>query len=65
MQFLPGLDSDRFGSQGFIHDGAGSPYEFKIANAIAGALRIDNYSIKGLRIGASAYLGQQLQQFAY
>jgi hypothetical protein len=57
MQFLPGLDSDRFGSQGFIHDGAGSPYEFKIANAIAGALRIDNYSIKGLRIGASAYLG--------
>lgn len=30
VMFLPGLDSDRFSSQGWIHDGAGSPYEFKI-----------------------------------
>lgn len=57
LQFLPGLDSDRFGSQGFVHDGAGSPYEFKIANAYAGVIRIDNYSIKGLRWGMSAYYG--------
>ena len=57
LQFLPGLDSDRFGSQGFIHDGAGSPYEFKIANAYAGAFRLDNYSISGLRIGISGYYG--------
>ena len=55
--FLPGLDSDRFGSEGFISGGAGSPYEFKIANSYAGAVRIDNYSFKGLRIGLSGYIG--------
>ncbi len=55
--FLPGLDSDRFGRQGWIHDGAGSPYEFKIANAYAGAFRVDNYSVKGLRMSLSGYVG--------
>lgn len=55
--FLPGLDSDRFGSKGWIHDGAGSPYEFKIANSYAGAFRVDNYSVPGLRIGVSGYVG--------
>lgn len=54
---LPGLDADRFGSQYFIHGGAGSPYEFKIANAVAGVVRIDNYSVPGLRIGLSGYYG--------
>ena len=47
--FIAGLDADRFGNKGWIHDGAGSPYEFKMATAYAGAVRIDNYSIKGLR----------------
>lgn len=55
--FLAGLDSDRFTSQGWIHDGGGSPYEFKIANAYAGALRIDNFSVPGLRLSLSGYLG--------
>lgn len=55
--FLPGLDSDRFGRQGWIHDGSGSPYEFKIANSYAGAFRIDNYSVPGLRLAVSAYIG--------
>lgn len=55
--FLPGLDSDRFGRKGWIHDGAGSPYEFKIANAYAGAFRIDNYSVPGLRMSVSGYIG--------
>lgn len=55
--FLPGLDSDRFGRQGWIHDGAGSPYEFKIANAFAGAFRVDNYSVPGLRMSVSGYIG--------
>lgn len=55
--FLPGLDSDRFGRQGWVHDGAGSPYEFKIANSYAGAFRIDNYSVKGLRLSVSGYAG--------
>lgn len=55
--FLPGLDSDRFGRQGWIHDGAGSPYEFKIANAFAGAFRVDNFSVPGLRMSVSGYIG--------
>lgn len=55
--FLPGLDSDRFGRKGWIHDGAGSPYEFKIANAYAGAFRIDNFSVPGLRMSVSGYIG--------
>lgn len=55
--FLPGLDSDRFSRQNWIQGGAGSPYEFKIANAYAGAFRVDNYSIPGLRMGLSGYAG--------
>jgi hypothetical protein len=35
-----------------------SPYEFKIGNKLATALRIDNYSIPGLRLGVSGYYGQ-------
>lgn len=54
---LPGLDSDRFGTQNWIKDGAGSPYEFKIANSLAGAFRVDNYSIPGLRLSVSGYVG--------
>lgn len=54
---LPGLDSDRFNRMNWIQGGAGSPYEFKIANAMAGAFRLDNYSIKGLRLSLSGYVG--------
>jgi hypothetical protein len=57
LMFLPGLDSDRFGTENFIQGGAGSPYEFKIANSYAGAFRIDNRSVKGLRVGLSGYFG--------
>jgi len=55
--FIAGLDADRFGNKGWIHDGSGSPYEFKMATAYAGAVRIDNHSIKGLRLSVSGYLG--------
>lgn len=54
---LPGLDSERFGSQGWIHDGSASPYEFKIANALAGAFRIDYLPSRGLRFSLSGYVG--------
>jgi hypothetical protein len=54
---VPGLDSDRFGRDGWIADASGSPYEFKIGNSVAGVFRIDNYSVKGLRIGVSGYVG--------
>lgn len=54
---VPGLDSDRFGRDQWVATGAGSPYEFKIANALAGAARVDWYGINGLRLGVSAYVG--------
>lgn len=54
---ISGLDSERFGRKGWIHDGSASPYEFKIANNLAGAFRVDNYSVKGLRLSISGYAG--------
>lgn len=56
-QFLSGLDSERFGASSFVHYGANSPYEFKIANAYAGAARVDFYGIDHLRVGLSGYVG--------
>ena len=61
VMFLPGLDSDRFGRQTWIAGGAGSPYEFKIANSYAGAFRVDNTSIKGLRLSFSGYVGNSFK----
>lgn len=63
--FLPGLDSERFGNQGWIHDGSASPFEFKIANNYAFAARVDNYSIKGLRLGLSGYVGNSFKNTLY
>lgn len=57
IMFLPGMDSDRFNSQNWIGGASGSPYEFKIANSYAGAFRVDNYSVKGLRMSLSGYAG--------
>ncbi|MDR1091048.1 MAG: hypothetical protein LBL79_08230 [Prevotella sp.] len=54
---LPGLDSELFSRRNWIQGGSPSPYEFKIANTYAGAARIDNYSISGLRLGISGYYG--------
>ena len=56
-QLLSGLNSESFTAEGFVHNGATSPYEFKVANNYAGALRIDNYSLPGLRVGLSGYYG--------
>jgi hypothetical protein len=57
-QLISGLDSEFFDRTGWIHGGSASPYEFKVANKMAGVLRIDNYSIRGLRMGISGYYGQ-------
>lgn len=58
VQFLPGLASERFGANCFVHYGATSSYEFQVANNYAVAGRIDNYSVPGLRIGMSGYWGR-------
>ncbi len=59
--FLPGLDSERFGNQGWIHDGSASPYEFKIANNYAAAVRVDNTTVPGLRLSLSGYIGDSFR----
>lgn len=57
VQFIAGLDAERFGNANWIQGGSASPYEFTIANRYAGAFRIDNYSVRGLRAGLSGYFG--------
>lgn len=57
LMMVAGLNSMMFSTSGWIHDGSASPYEFKAANRLAGAFRVDNYSVKGLRLGLSGYVG--------
>lgn len=51
------LNSTLFSTEGWVHDGSASPYEFKPGNEIAGAFRIDSYPTAGLRAGISGYIG--------
>lgn len=60
-QVIPGLDSDMFGRQYWIKKGSASPYEFKVGNKFAGVVRIDNYSVPGLRVGVSGYYGHSFR----
>lgn len=57
-QLLAGLDSELFGSDKWISGASASPYEFKVGNKLAAALRFDNYSVRGLRLGVSGYYGE-------
>jgi len=59
--FLPGLDSDRFNRKNWIKPGAGSPYEFKLANVFAGAARVDYTGVQGLRLSLSGYCGNSFR----
>lgn len=55
--FLCGLNSLNFSKDRWINGGAASSFEFSPANKYAVAARIDNYSIKGLRLSLSGYYG--------
>ena len=59
-QFLAGLNADQFTNVGWIHKGHKSTMEFDVANKYGVALRIDNYSVAGLRIGLSGYYGHSI-----
>ena len=59
--FLPGLDSDRFNRKNWVKPGAGSPYEFKLANVFAGAARVDYMGVQGLRLSLSGYCGNSFR----
>ena len=60
VQMLAGLDAFMFDRENWIQGGAGSPFEFKVANKYGFAARIDNYTLPGLRVGLSGYYGQAM-----
>ncbi len=60
VQMLAGLDAFMFDRENWIQGGAGSPFEFKVANKYGFAARIDNYTLPGLRVGMSGYYGQAM-----
>lgn len=60
VQMLAGLDAFMFDRENWIQGGAGSPFEFKVANKYGFAARIDNYTLPGLRLGLSGYYGQAM-----
>jgi len=60
FQFLAGLNADQFTNTGWIRKGHKSPLEFDVANKYGVALRVDNYSVPGLRIGLSGYYGHSI-----
>lgn len=57
---VAGLDAFMFNRDNFIHYAAGSPYEFKVANNYGFAARIDNESIRNLRLSLSGYFGNSM-----
>lgn len=57
---VAGLNGMMFNTDKFIHSGAGSPFEFKVANSPGFAARIDNTSIRNLRLSLSAFAGNTL-----
>lgn len=57
VQLLPALNSNLFNESGWVHNGSSSPYEFRPANSLAGAARIDYMGVSGLRLSLSGYVG--------
>lgn len=56
-QLLPSLNSNLFNDAGWIHNGSASPYEFRPANGLSAAARIDWTGIEGLRLSLSGFVG--------
>ena len=59
-QLLAGLNADGFTNVNWIKNGPKSPLEFDVANKYGVALRLDNYTLPGLRIGLSGYYGHSI-----
>ncbi len=54
---IPALNSNMFNNANWVKNGSASGYEFRVANRLAGALRIDNYSFKNFHWAVSGYAG--------
>lgn len=57
VMLLPSLNSSMFDVSSWANGASASAYEFRPANRLAAAARIDNTSVKGLRLGVSGYVG--------
>lgn len=57
VMLIPSLNSNMFTVANWANGGSASAYEFRVANKLAVAARVDNYSVKGLHIGISGYVG--------
>lgn len=55
---VAGLDAFMYNRENFIKNAAGSVFEFKVANTLGFAARIDNYSVENLRLSVSGFYGQ-------
>lgn len=60
VQLVSGLDAFMFSRDKWIQKGATSPYEFEVSNKYGLVARIDNYSVKGLRMAVSGYYGNSM-----
>lgn len=57
VQVIPALNSNMFDKASWANNASASAYEFRSANNLALAARIDNYSLPGLRLSLSGYVG--------
>ena len=57
---LAGLNADGFTNTNWIKNGAKSPLEYDVANKYGVAIRLDNNTVRGLRIGLSGYYGHSI-----
>lgn len=60
-QLVAGLDALMFTRDNWIHSGAKSAFEYKVANQYGAAFRLDNTSFKGLRLSLSGYAGNSMR----
>ncbi len=58
VMLLGGLDSDLFTDESWVAAaGSGNLYDFKFGNTLGGAFRVNNYSVDGLTLALSGYIG--------
>ena len=60
VELVAGLDAFKFSRDNWVKSGAGSAFEYKVANKYGFAARLDNHTIPGLRIGLSGYYGRSM-----
>lgn len=60
VQMVAGLDAYLFDRDNWIQAGAGSPFEFKVANKYGFSGRLDYYAFPGLRMAVSGYYGRSM-----